>query len=56
MEQRTERSRGLRLRGRTYEHQQRARFDWILMMREDAHWFDPLNVSAFEPGYVHGND
>ena len=38
------------------EEAQHKRFDWILLMREDAHWLKPFNLSAFEPGYVHGKD
>jgi len=38
------------------EEAQHKRYDWILFMREDAHWLRPFNLSAFEPGYVHGKD
>ena len=37
-----------------YELREGARFDWILQVREDSHWFAPFNLSFFEPGYVHG--
>ena len=38
------------------EEARKERYDWVLLMREDAHWLRPFNLSAFEPGYVHGKD
>lgn len=28
--------------------------DWVLLLREDAHFFGPLELSRFQPGAVHG--
>lgn len=39
---------------RAYERRHRVQFDWWLLLREDAHFFAPLNLSAFAPGAVHG--
>ena len=36
------------------EEARKERYDWVLLLREDAHWLRPFNLSAFEPGYVHG--
>ena len=37
-----------------YERQQQRAFHWLLLLREDAHFFAPLNLSAFAPHAVHG--
>jgi hypothetical protein len=29
-------------------------FDWILLVREDAHWFSRLDLGGFAPGATHG--
>lgn len=33
-----------------------ARYKWVLLLRDDSHWFAPLNLSRFEEGLVHGKD
>jgi hypothetical protein len=30
------------------------KYEWVLWMREDAHWFAPLDLSRFARGAVHG--
>jgi hypothetical protein len=30
------------------------KYDWVLWVREDAHWFAPLDLSRFSRGAVHG--
>ena len=38
-----------------YERERAAgRYAWVLWMREDAHWFAPLDLARFERGAVHG--
>ena len=39
-----------------YEQQRMAgrKFDWLLLLREDAHFFAPLDLSRFQTGAVHG--
>ena len=43
-----------------YEREHRAEggfshgFGWVLLLREDAQWLAPLNMSWFAPGFVHG--
>ena len=39
---------------RRHEARTRARFDWVLLLREDSHWFAPLDLRAFGRGVTHG--
>lgn len=32
----------------------RRRYEWVLLLREDAYWFAPLHLTRFTTGYVHG--
>ena len=37
-----------------HERRRGARFDWLLLLREDAHFFAPLQLARFTPHAVHG--
>ena len=44
---------GLRMIAR-HERRRGSRYAWILLLREDSHWFGPLQLHRFAPGRVHG--
>ena len=38
------------------EHRQGWQYSWVLLLREDAHWFAPLKLRHFRHNVVHGRD
>ena len=37
-----------------YERERGRRYAWVLWIREDSHWFAPLELARFQRGVVHG--